>query len=680
MSIMFVSIITGLVVVISALLNYLFSLLQILFKKPLPPKSAVEIDSKEHIYVHPDFANGTQDLSSLDAKTLYEVILHGIQLGGNRPHFSYRQSSDQTFKSYSHKQVFEIIKEIGSGIVNSGLQPSSETIYGIYSSASINYALCLYSAWPYSMVPIGIYDSLGRDGVRFIIRQSAVELIFADNLQRVKNLIEWKDETLALKTIVCFIEPTDELMKLAEEKHLNLLTLDKLREIGRNNPVELVPPKPSDTAVIMYTSGSTGEPKGCILAHESFVYAVLSMLVSVNLTMTTSETQDIPRILNYLPLAHVFGSGTVIAMTYLGGEIGFWQGKVEKLVDDFHDFRPTTLAMVPRLLNRLYDKVRLDLRKKGILGRILFQLSVQGKLALIRRGSFAQNTIWDKIIFEKIRQSFGGKINRVLVTGAPLSPEVCRFSRAAFSCPFIECCGQTECVIIFSQTINDTESGEIGIPILRSYVKLVDVPEKECYAKDGIGEICFRSPTLFKGYLKDEAKTREAIDEEGWLHTGDIGQWTPYKTMKIVDRKKNMYKLSQGEYVAPEKIEDVYARSRFISQIFVYGDSFENYLVAIVILNDDYVKQWAKNEGYNVETILSSELNAKLKQIVLDDMIREGKKRGLMSYEQVKAIEFIKESFTIENGLLTPTFKSRRYAIEKKYKELFQKIYKAIHA
>ncbi|CAF5147227.1 unnamed protein product, partial [Rotaria sp. Silwood1] len=138
--------------------------------------------------------------------------------------------------------------------------------------------------------------------------------------------------------------------------------------------------------------------------------------------------------------------------------------------------------------------------------------------------------------------------------------------------------------------------------------------------------------------------------------------------------------LSQGEYVAPEKIEDVYARSRFISQIFVYGDSFENYLVAIVILNDDYVKQWAKNEGYNVETILSSELNAKLKQIVLDDMIREGKKRGLMSYEQVKAIEFIKESFTIENGLLTPTFKSRRYAIEKKYKELFQKIYKAIHA
>ncbi|CAF2756761.1 unnamed protein product [Rotaria sp. Silwood2] len=661
-------------------MDYIFSLFQIIFKKPLPPTGAIEIDSKEHIYAHPDYVNELQDCSSFGVNTIYEVILHGLRLGGDRPQFSYRQSSDQPFKSYTYKQVFEIIKEIGSGIVNIGLKPSNETFFGIYSSASVNYVLCLYSAWPYSMVPIGIYDSLGRDGVKFIISQSDVELIFADNLQRVKSLIEWKDETLALKTIVCFIEPTDDLKKLAEEKHLNLLTFDKLREIGRNNPVELVPPKLTDTAVIMYTSGSTGEPKGCILAHESFVYAIFTMLIAVNLTAITSKTEEIPRILNYLPLAHVFGSGTIIAVTYLGGEVGFWQGKVEKLVDDCHDFRPTLLPMVPRLLNRLYDKVRSDLHKKGRIGRILFQLSIQGKLALIRRGSFSQNTIWDKIIFEKIRQSFGGKINRVLSTGAPLSPEVCRFSRCAFSCPFIECCGQTECVIIFSQTVNDTESGEIGIPILMSYVKLVDVPEKEYYAKDGIGEICFRSPTLFKGYLKDEAKTREAIDEEGWLHTGDIGRWTPHMTMKIVDRKKNMYKLSQGEYVAPEKIEDVYARCRFISQIFVYGGSFESFLVAIIVLNDDYVKQWAKSEGYTVEPTISPELNAKLKQIVLDDMICEGKKRGLMSYEQVKAIDFIKEPFTIENGLLTPTFKSRRYAIEKKHKELFQKIYKSVHA
>ncbi|CAF1395506.1 unnamed protein product [Adineta steineri] len=662
------------IIVAGIFIKYCYELFEIILAKPAVSKGAVEIDINEHIYAHPDYIEGLQDPRTFDVHTIYEALLHGFKINSNRPLFSFRESSDYSFTSYTYREVFQMMQEIGSGIVYTGLKPSNETFIGIYGSASVKCALCLYSTWSYSMVPIGIYDSLGKDAVKFIIKHTEIKLVFADDLQRVRNILEWKDENLALKTVITLVEPTMELIKIAEQKNLILLTYEKLRENGRDNPVEFVLPKPNDTGVIMYTSGSTGEPKGCVITHESFICAIFGILQAVNLFKEPVATK-IQRVLNYMPLAHMFGCGTIVAVTYLGGEIGFWQGKVDRLIDDFRDFQPTILTMVPRLLNKLYDKVRFEMYKKGILGRILFQIAIKCKLALLRRGNYSSNTLWDKILFHKIRQSFGGHINRVVSTSAPLSSEVSRFSRAAFSCFFIECYGQTECIIGCSQTINDIESGETGIPTPLNHIKLVDVPEKHYYAKDGVGEICIRSPALFKGYLKDEAKTRETIDVDGWLHTGDIGQWTPQKTMKIIDRKKNIYKLSQGEYIAPEKIEDVYARSRFISQVFVYGDSFESFLIAVVILNEDYLTKWTTNEGRDSQTTISFES----KQVVLDDMICEGKNRGLMSYEQVKMIEIIREPFTVENGLLTPTFKARRYAIEKKYKGLFQRMYKSFN-
>ncbi|CAF4026108.1 unnamed protein product [Adineta steineri] len=644
-----------------------------LFCKPVKRKGAVEIDTKEHIYAHPDFADKLEDLSSIGLNTLYDVFLRGFKMGADRPQFSYRQSSDEPFKSYSFKQVYEIIRETGSGVAQLGLPISNKTFIGIYGSASVNYALSVYSCWPFSMVPVGIYDSLGRDGVRFIIKHAEVKLIFADDVARVRSLIEWKDETLALETIVMFIEPTPELLKSAEDKNLKLITYEKLRELGRNNIIDFVPPTPKDIALVMYTSGSTGEPKGCIITHENFLCAMFGCARAMDLESLGKN--EVPRAMNFLPMAHMFGCGTVVAINYLGGEVGFWQGKVDKLADDFRDFRPTLLSIVPRLLNKLYDKVRSEVLKKGIPGRILLRLAIGGKLALLRRGDFGHDTIWDKLIFDKIRKQFGGQVRCVISSSAPLSAEVCRFSRAAFSCTFVEAYGQTECVIGCWQTKYDIDSGETGIPTSFNHVKLVDVPEKDYYSKDGVGEICIRSKAVFSGYLKDEAKTREAIDEEGWLHTGDIGRWTPHKTMKIIDRKKNMYKLSQGEYIAPEKIEDAYSRSQFVYQTFVYGDSYKNFPVAIVVLNEDYVKRWNAQNNNNSSQSTSEE---RLKEIVLEDMTKEGKKRGLMSYEQVKAIEFIKEPFTIENSLLTPTFKSRRFAVEKKYKELFLNLYKNV--
>lgn len=212
-------------------------------------------------------------------------------------------------------------------------------------------------------------------------------------------------------------------------------------------------------------------------------------------------------------------------------------------MDDFRDFHPTVLPMVPRLLNKLHDKVMSNLQKKGMLARCLMGMGIRAKLAQIDRGDFSQNTIWDRLIFNQVRSAFGGRVKRVISSSAPLSPDVARLSRAIFSCFFIEGYGQTECITGAWQINNDIRLGEVGVPTPVNSIKLIDVPEKEYFATDRVGEVCIRSRAVFKGYLKDEEKTYEAIDEDGWLYTGDIGRWTDHNTLKIIDRKKNIYKV-----------------------------------------------------------------------------------------------------------------------------------------
>ena len=282
--------------------------------------------------------------------------------------------------------------------------------------------------------------------------------------------------------------------------------------------------------------------------------------------------QEIPRVLNFLPLAHMFGLASILIMTYLGqhlllisatslcfprfipgGQVGFWQGDPDKLADDFRDFHPTVLTIVPRLLTKIHDKIMANLQQKGMFARGLMKIAVQVKISYIDRGDFSQNTIWDRLVFNQIRAAFGGRVKRVISTSAPLPPDVARLSRAIFSCFFIEGYGQTECITGSWQLMNDIRLGEVGVPTPVNAIKLIDVPEKEYFAKDRVGEVCIRSKGVFKGYLKDEEKTRETIDDDGWLHTGDIGQWTEHNTLKIIDRKKNIYKVRIDSTASPPR-------------------------------------------------------------------------------------------------------------------------------
>ncbi|KAH7654854.1 long-chain acyl-CoA synthetase protein [Dioscorea alata] len=368
-------------------------------------------------------------------------------------------------------------------------------------------------------------------------------------------------------------------------------------------------------------------------------------------------------------------------MVHFGVAIGFYQGDNLKLMDDIAALRPTLFSSVPRLYNRIYSGIMNAVKSSGGLREKLFNAAYNAKMQAILNGK-TPSPMWDRLVFNKIREKLGGRV-RCLTSGAsPLSPDVMDFLRVCFGGLVLEGYGMTEtsCVITLMD-VGDSLTGHVGSLNPSCEVKLVDVPEMNYTSDDQPyprGEICVRGPIVFQGYYKDDAQTREVIDMDGWLHTGDIGLWLPGGRLKIIDRKKNIFKLAQGEYIAPEKIENVYAKCKFVAQCFVYGDSFNSSLVAIIAVDHDALKSWAASEGIKYDDLQQLCNDQRVRAAVLADMDNLGKQAQLRGFEFVKAVTLVLEPFTVENGLLTPTFKVKRpqakayfaKAIENMYTEL----------
>merc|ERR1712178_282932 len=207
----------------------------------------------------------------------------------------------------------------------------------------------------------------------------------------------------------------------------------------------------------------------------------------------------------------------------------------------------------------------------------------------------------DKIVFKKVQTLLGGRVNMAITGAAPINPDILNTLRAAFGSHIIEGYGQTECSAALSATLPGDHEGTVGAPLVCNQVKLVDVPDMNYFAKDNKGEVCVRGANVMKGYFKNPEKTAETIDENGWLHTGDIGMWTEDGALKIIDRKKNIFKLAQGEYIAPEKIENIYIRSSAAMQVFVHGESLQAFLVVLVVPDPETFVGWCSEKGFKGE-------------------------------------------------------------------------------
>lgn len=636
--------------------------------------------------------------------TLYDGFQRGLKRHPNRRCLGTRSytntknclsASTGRYNWLSYKQVDDQQKRVSSFIYKE-LALKKGSFVGIYSKNRKEWVITEIACNRFGFCLVPLYDTLGPDVVEYIANETELSLIVCSE-DKVENILSNASKMPSLKYVIqmenFITESNQEKANKAGIKIFTFETALKTEIVDVDDP-----PQSDDLATICYTSGTTGNPKGAMLTHGNMV----AMLAGASGHGITINFYDVH--VSYLPLAHVFERTVVGLLLLHGASIGFYNGDVMKLFEDISILRPTIFASVPRLLNRLYDRVIKGVEAQSgykcfgtptgahwpppEIKKKLFKAGYKRKKELLRK-NINEDGFWDSTVFSNIALRMGGRVRLIVTGSAPLSDEVMDFLRIVFSCPVIEGYGQTECCAAATATLfGDYQTGRVGPPVPSCEIKLVDVPEMEYLTTDNPprGEICFRGPTVFKGYYRNKEKTAEVLDEDGWLHSGDIGLWNFDQTLKIIDRKKNIFKLAQGEYVAPEKIENIYLQSKYVKQIFVHGDSLQSYLIAVVVPEWDVLSNWIAENHINIvvdATANSQESyaplceNSELKKLILKDMNAKAKEFKLSGFEQVKSIHLDHNEFSVENGLLTPTFKLKRPQLVQRYRDSLNKLYEA---
>ncbi|XP_064201164.1 long-chain-fatty-acid--CoA ligase 1-like isoform X1 [Anguilla rostrata] len=646
---------------------------------------------------------GDEHLTNIysDATTLYEIFRRGVRVSDNGPCLGSRKPSGP-YVWLTYQEVADRAEFLGSALLHRGHSHTGDKFIGIFSQNRPEWTIAELACYTYSLVSVPLYDTLGVEAIGYIIDKAAISTVVCDVPDKARLILDsMADREHTVRTIILMEDFNAALVARGKEYGIEIISLKAAEDVGKANLRTPVTPKPEDLAVICFTSGTTGNPKGAMLTHRNIV-SNSSAFIKITEELRLPCVEDV--LISFLPLAHMFervveGFSSIYSsdthISYLplahmfermvqaiilchGARIGFFQGDIRLLMDDLKELQPTIFPVVPRLLNRMFDKIFGQANTP--LKRWVLQFASRRKEAEMRSGIVRRDSLWDKLIFKKVQASLGGRV-RLMVTGAaPVSPAVLTFLRAALGCQFYEGYGQTECTAGCTLSMpGDWTAGHVGAPLPCNSVKLVDVAEMNYYAINGEGEVCVKGPNVFQGYLKDPEKTEETIDKDGWVHTGDIGKWLENGTLKIVDRKKHIFKLAQGEYIAPEKIENIYIRSDPVAQAFVHGDSLQACLVAIIVPDPDFCPGWAKKKGLegSYEELCK---NQELKKAILADILKLGKDAGLKSFEQVKDIALHPEMFSVQNGLLTPTMKAKRADLRNYFRPQIDELYARINA
>ncbi|KAH0481204.1 MAG: uncharacterized protein KVP18_004333 [Porospora cf. gigantea A] len=541
-----------------------------------------------------------------------------------------------------------------------------------------------------TLVPL--YDSLSPEGVVYIINQTSLAAVAVDSgtVETVLDAVE-SMEICPVTSLILLDIAAPGITKRAKKLGLRLLGFSNLLGLGNlpwkyhsaqypsndTTPLSWEPeittwsaPAPQDVQTICYTSGATARPKGAILTHKVQVSAALGCLNSVfkdeNLQLTPDDVH-----LSYLPLAHSFERLMTKLATLHGMKIGLYSGSPRNIIDDLGELQPTVFVSVPRLLQRIFDGVSAKINSSGPVAAALFNQGLNTKIRQIRKERNFHHGFWDKILFNKIKERISPRLNLILSGAAPLDLALKEKLQAAFSVHMLEGYGLTETMGCVSIRVPFDSLDHLGSLIPSLEMKLISVPELNYRVTDkddfGLstptGEVLVRGNSVSPGYFCDSDETGRSY-RDGWFCTGDIGT-LENGVLKIIDRRKNIFKLSQGEYVVPEKLELQLSNCNLIESVFLAGRSTESCLVALIVLNENSVKllNWCDKESH-VENV----------QAYRDDLERLLwlEIRDIETFYEVKGFERVKRFHILtkpvqeyDPQLLTPTLKLRRHLVAK---------------
>ncbi|GMP87414.1 hypothetical protein CsSME_00039799 [Camellia sinensis var. sinensis] len=537
-----------------------------------------------------------------ELSTAWDVLRVSVEKYPRNRMLGWREFSDGKFGPYlwkTYKEVYEEVLHVGSALRASGAKPGSRI--GIYGSNCPQWIVAMEACSAHSLICVPLYDTLGPGAVNFIIGHAEIDFVFVQD-KKVKEILNPEcTHAKRLKLIVCFTSLAEEAKKKSASIEIKSYSWNEFQHMGKEHPSEPLPPQPFNICTIMYTSGTSGDPKGVILTHENIALNVRGVDLFLGQFEDKMTADDV--YISFLPLAHVLDRMIEEYFFHKGASVGYYHGDINELRDDLMELRPTFLAGVPRVFERIREGVIKALEELNPVRRRAFDILYQYKLAWMNLGFKHKNASWlaDLLAFRKVKARLGGRIRLIVSGAAPLSSEVEEFLRVTSCAYVVQGYGLTETCGLATVGFPDEMCmiGTVGSPFVYSELRLEEVPEMgyNPLGDPSCGEICVRGKTTFTGYYKNPELTAEAF-KDGWFHTGDIGEMLPNGVVKIIDRKKNLIKLSQGEYVAVECLEKFYGITPIVEDIWVYGDSFRSMLVAVVVPHEENTKRWAYQNGH----------------------------------------------------------------------------------